>query len=50
MLFAHLKRSLRLDRLKLRIAHGARNEFLRAATPQSVRKFAKLIIRTPAQS
>jgi transposase len=43
MLFAHLKRILRLDRLRLRGPRGARNEFLLAATAQNLRKLAKLI-------
>jgi len=47
MLFAHLKRILRLDRLRLRGPCGARDEFLLAATAQNLRKLAKLI---PAQT
>jgi hypothetical protein len=43
MLFAHLKRILRLDRLRLRGRNGARDEFLLAATAQNLRKLAKLI-------
>ena len=43
MLFAHLKRILRLDRLRLRGPFGARDEFLLAATTQNLRKLAKLI-------
>jgi hypothetical protein len=43
MLFAHLKRILRLDRLRLRGPSGARDEFLLAATAQNLRKMAKLI-------
>jgi hypothetical protein len=43
MLFAHLKRILRLDRLGLRGPLGARDEFLLAATVQNLRKLAKLI-------
>jgi transposase len=43
MLFAHLKRILRLDRLRLRGPNGARDEFLLAATAQNLRKLAKLI-------
>jgi transposase len=43
MLFAHLKRILRLDRLRLRGPSGARDEFLLAATAQNLRKLAKLI-------
>ncbi len=44
MLFAHLKRILRLDRLRLRGPCGARDEFLLAATAQNLRKLAKLIL------
>ena len=36
MLFAHLKRILRLDRLRLRGPNGARDEFLLAATAHKV--------------
>jgi transposase len=43
MLFAHLKRILRLGRLRLRGPCGARDEFLLAATAQNLRKLAKLI-------
>ena len=43
MLFAHLKRILRLGRLRLRGPCGARDEFLLAATAQNLRKMAKLI-------
>jgi hypothetical protein len=43
MLFAHLKRILRLDRLRLRGPTGARDEFLLAATAQNLRKLARLI-------
>jgi hypothetical protein len=43
MLFAHLKRILRLDRLRLRGPCGARDEFHLAATAQNLRKLAKLI-------
>jgi transposase len=43
MLFAHLKRILKLDRLRLRGPMGARDEFLLAATAQNLRKLAKLI-------
>ncbi len=43
MLFAPLKRILRLDRLRLRSPCGARDEFLLAATAQNLRKMAKLI-------
>jgi hypothetical protein len=43
MLFAHLKRILKLDRLRLRGPTGARDEFLLAATAQNLRKLAKLM-------
>jgi len=43
MLFAHLKRILKLDRLRLRGPCGAHDEFLLAATAQNLRKLAKLI-------
>jgi hypothetical protein len=42
MLFAHLKRILRLGRLRLRGPKGAKDEFLLAATAQNLRKLAKL--------
>ncbi len=42
MLFAHLKRILGLDRLRLRGPNGAKDEFLLAATVQNLRKLAKL--------
>jgi hypothetical protein len=38
MLFAHLKRILRLDRLRQRGPNGAKDEFLLAATAQNLRK------------
>ena len=44
MLFAHLKRILKLDRLRLRGPNGAKDEFLLAATAQNLRKLAKLIL------
>jgi hypothetical protein len=44
MLFAHLKRILRLDCLRLRGPLGAQDEFLLAATAQNLRKLAKLIL------
>jgi hypothetical protein len=43
MLFAHLKRILKLDRLRLRGPGGARDEFHLAATAQNLRKLAKLL-------
>jgi hypothetical protein len=47
MLFAHLKRILKLDRLRLRGPNGAKDEFLLAATAQNLRKMAKLITILP---
>lgn len=41
MLFAHLKRILKLDRLRLRGLSGARDEFLMAATAQNLRRMAQ---------
>jgi hypothetical protein len=43
MLFAHLKRILQLDRLRLRGPNGARDEFHLAAAAQNLRKLAKLV-------
>jgi transposase len=46
MLFAHLKRILRLDRLRLRGLSGARDEFLMAAAAQNLRRMAKRLTPT----
>ncbi|MFL4991634.1 MAG: transposase [Microvirga sp.] len=43
MLFAHLKRILKMGRLRLRGPCGAQDEFLLAATAQNLRKLAKLV-------
>ena len=43
MLFAHLKRILKLDRLRLRGLSGASDEFTLAAAVQNLRRLAKLI-------
>jgi hypothetical protein len=43
MWFAHLKRILRLNRLRLRGPSGAKDEFLLAAVAQNLRKLAKLV-------
>lgn len=40
--FAHLKRILKLDRLRLRGPRGVNDEFLLAATAQNLRKMARL--------
>ena len=48
MLFAHLKRILKLDRLRLCGPNGARDEFHLAATAQNLRKLTMLIpLRAP---
>jgi transposase len=44
ILFAHLKRILRLDKLRLRGFSGARDEFLLAATAQNLRRMAKWLM------
>ncbi len=44
MLFAHLKRILKMDRLRLRGLNGAQDEFLLAATAQNLRRMAKWIV------
>jgi hypothetical protein len=43
MLFAHLKRILRLGRLRLLRMSGEQFEFALAAIAQNLRRFAKLI-------
>lgn len=50
MLFAHLKRILKLGRLRLRGPNGAKDEFLLAATVQNLRKLAKLRPEPPPQA
>src|SRR5262245_465951 len=47
MLFAHLKRILKLDRLRLRGPNGARDELHLAATAQTLRKLAILVPAAP---
>jgi hypothetical protein len=47
MLFAHLKRILRFDRLRLRGLSGANDEFLLAATVQNLRKLAMIRGQSP---
>lgn len=49
MLFAHLKRIMKLDRLRLRGLSGARDEFLLAATAQNLRRMAKWLMPTVEQ-
>jgi len=47
MLFAHLKRILRLDRLRLRGLSGASDEFTMAAVVQNLRRLAILVPQGP---
>ncbi len=49
MLFAHLKRILKLDRLRLRGLSGASDEFLLAATAQNLRRMAKWLGTGPPE-
>jgi len=50
MLFAHLKRILKLDRLRLRGLSGARDEFLLAATAQNLRRMGKWLMATQLEA
>jgi transposase len=50
MLFAHLKRILRLGRLRLRGPRGAQFEFTLAAIAQNLRRLAKFVARPPPQA
>src|SRR5205814_3924552 len=47
MRFAHLKRILRLGRLRLRGPRGAQDEFVLAAIAQNLRPLATLVARPP---
>lgn len=47
MLFAHLKRILKLDRLRLRGLSGASDEFTLAAAVQNLRRLAKVLPQGP---
>ncbi len=49
MLFAHLKRFLRMGRLRLRGLCEAQDDFPLAATAQNLRKLAKPIVPTGPQ-
>ncbi len=49
MLFAHLKRILRLGRLRLRGPCGAQFEFTLAAIAQNLRRLAEFIARPPPE-
>ncbi len=50
MLFGHLKRILKLDRLRLRGMTGANDEFLLAATAQNLRRLALWLSTGPPES
>jgi len=50
MLFAHLKRILKLERLRLRGLSGAQDEFLLAATAQNLRRMAKWLVPSDKQA
>jgi transposase len=47
MRFAHMKRILKLDRLRLRGLSGVKDEVLLTATAQNLRRLAKLLWRPP---
>ena len=47
MRFAHMKRILKLDRLRLRGLSGVKDEVLLTATAQNLRRLAKLLCRPP---
>jgi hypothetical protein len=50
MLFAHFKRILKMDRLRLRGLNGARDEFLLAAIAQNLRRMAKRLCPIESQA
>ena len=50
ILFAHLKRVMKLDRLRLRGPSGAHDEFLLAATAQNLRRMAKWLMPKQEQT
>jgi hypothetical protein len=47
MRFAHLKRILKLGRLRLRGPRGAQDEFVLAAIAQNLRQLTSLVARPP---
>jgi len=49
MLFAHMKRILKMNRLRLRGLSGARDEFLLTATAQNLRRMAKYLGTGPPE-
>jgi transposase len=50
ILFGHMKRILKVDRLRLRGISGARDEFLLTATAQNLRRMAKLLGTGPPEN
>jgi hypothetical protein len=48
MLFAHLKTTMRFERMRLRGLSGARDEFLLAAIAQNLRRMVRLTVPTSA--
>jgi transposase len=50
MLFAHMKRILKVDRLRLRGMSGAQDEFLLTATAQNLRRMAKVLGTGPPEN
>jgi len=50
MLFAHMKRILKVDRLRLRGIKGAQDEFLLTATAQNLRRMAKYLGTGPPKT
>jgi hypothetical protein len=49
MLFAHMKRILKMDRLRLRGLTGAHDEFLLTATAQNLRRMAQWFATGPPE-
>ena len=47
MLFAHMKRILKVDRLRLRGPTGAQDEFVLTATAQNLRRLAMRLSTGP---
>ena len=47
MRFAHMKRILRLDRLRLRGLSGVRDEVLLTATAQNLRRLVRFLCHAP---
>jgi transposase len=50
ILFGHMKRILKVDRLRLRGISGARDEFLLTATAQNLRRMAKILGTGPPEN